>query len=107
SVVHCFPGTRAEAEACLAAGCDVSVSGIVTFKNADDVRDAARAVPSDRLHVETDSPFLAPVPHRGRRNEPAYVAVVGEFVAALRGVATEELCATTSSNSARLFGLRD
>ena len=105
TVVHCFTGTRADAEACLASGCDVSVSGIVTFKTADELREAARAVPAERLHVETDSPFLAPVPHRGRPNEPAYVAVVGEYVAGLRGVEATDLAAQTSANGARLFGL--
>jgi TatD DNase family protein len=105
SVVHCFTGTARDAENCLAAGCDISVSGIVTFKNAEQLRDAARLVPLERLHVETDSPFLAPVPHRGRANEPAYVAVVGEFVARLRGEDVAELRAATSANSARLFKL--
>lgn len=105
SVVHCFTGTPADAEACLELGCDISVSGIVTFKNADDLRDAVCLVPRDRLHVETDSPFLAPVPHRGRANEPAFVADVGQFVAELRGEDVATLRAATSANSARLFGL--
>jgi len=104
TVIHCFTGTPADAEGCLDLGCDISISGVVTFKNAEDLREAARLVPLDRLHVETDSPFLAPVPHRGRPNQPAFVAVVGEFVAALRGEDPAVLREATSANSARLFG---
>jgi TatD DNase family protein len=103
TVIHCFTGTPAEAEACLELGCDISLSGIVTFKNADELRAAAQLVPLDRLHVETDSPFLAPVPHRGRKNEPAWVSLVGEYVATLRGEDPEVVRAATSRNSARLF----
>jgi TatD DNase family protein len=105
TVIHCFTGTPDDAERCLAIGCDISISGIVTFKNADSLRDAARLVPLNRLHVETDSPFLAPVPHRGRANEPAYVSAVGQFVAELRGEDVDTLRAATSANSARLFAL--
>jgi TatD DNase family protein len=105
TVIHCFTGTPGEAERCLEIGCDISISGIVTFKNADPLREAAKLVPLDRLHVETDSPFLAPVPYRGRKNEPSYVAVVGEYVAALRDEDPEALRAATSANSARLFNL--
>jgi TatD DNase family protein len=105
TVIHCFAGTPGEAEGCLEIGCDISISGIVTFKNADPLREAAKLVPLDRLHVETDSPFLAPVPYRGRKNEPSYVAVVGEYVAALRDEDPEALRAATSANSARLFNL--
>lgn len=105
TVIHCFTGTPEDAEGCLERGCDVSISGIVTFKNAEVLRAAARLVPLARLHVETDSPFLAPVPHRGRPNEPAYVAAVGAFLAELRGEPVEALRAATAANSARLFGL--
>jgi TatD DNase family protein len=104
-VIHCFTGTPRDAENCLAAGCDISVSGIVTFKNAESLREAVRLVPLDRLHVETDSPFLAPVPHRGEANEPGFVRVVGEFVASLRGEEVEVVRAATSANTARLFQL--
>jgi len=103
TVIHCFTGTPDEATQCLARGCDISLSGVVTFKNAEILRDAARVIPLDRLHVETDSPFLAPVPHRGRANEPALVSVVGEFLAQWRGIDVEELRVATSRNSARLF----
>jgi TatD DNase family protein len=105
TVIHCFTGTPDDALGCLERGCDISISGIVTFKNADALREAARLVPLDRLHVETDSPFLAPVPYRGRKNEPAYVSVVGEYVAALRGEDSVALRSATAANSARLFKL--
>ena len=105
TVIHCFTGTPDDVAACLSLGCDISIAGVVTFKNAQLVRDAVRLVPLDRLHVETDSPFLAPVPHRGRPNEPALVAVVGEFVAGLRGEPVDEFRRQTSANTARLFRL--
>ena len=105
TVIHCFTGTPLEALACLERGCDISISGVVTFKNAESLREAARLVPLDRLHVETDSPFLAPVPHRGRPNEPARVRVVGEFLAELRGERVEDVRRETSKNTARLFQL--
>jgi TatD DNase family protein len=89
----------------LERGCDISLSGVVTFKNAESLREAARLVPLERLHVETDSPFLAPVPFRGRPNEPAMVSVVGEFLAELRGEDVDEVRRQTSQNSARLFKL--
>ena len=107
TVIHCFTGTPDDAAGCLARGCDISVAGVVTFKNAQTLRDAVCTVPLERLHVETDSPFLAPVPHRGRPNEPAWVRVVGEFVAALRGEDEEVVRRATSANTARLFGLPD
>jgi len=105
TVIHCFTGGPADAEGCLEWGCDISISGIVTFKNAETLREAARLVPLDRLHVETDAPFLAPVPHRGRPNEPAYVSLVGEYVAQLRGEAIDDVRRATAANSARLFAL--
>ncbi len=105
TVIHCFTGGPAEAEGCLALGCDISVAGVVTFKNSGELRDAVRLTPLERLHVETDSPFLAPVPFRGRPNEPAHVATVGEFVAQLRGEELDIVRRATSDNSAWLFGL--
>ena len=105
TVIHCFTGTPDDAERCLALGCDISISGVITFKNAGSLRDAAKLVPIDRLHVETDSPFLAPVPHRGKSNEPAFVSVVGTYVAELRGDEVEALKSATSANSTRLFRL--
>ena len=107
TVIHCFTGSPSEAVKCLEQGCDISISGVVTFKNADTLREAARLVPLERLHVETDSPFLAPVPHRGRANEPALVSVVGEYLAQLRGEDVEVVRQATSKNSARLFNICD
>jgi TatD DNase family protein len=105
TVIHCFTGTTADAEACLDLGCDISISGVVTFKNAESLREATKIVPLNRLHVETDSPFLAPVPHRGKPNEPAFVSIVGEFVARLRGEEVSAFRDATARNTARLFGL--
>ncbi|MFM8388451.1 MAG: TatD family hydrolase, partial [Actinomycetota bacterium] len=103
TVMHCFSGGPTEAKLCLDRGMFLSFSGIVTFKNAGDLRDAALMCPEDSLLVETDSPYLAPVPHRGKQNQPAFVAVVGNAVAKLRGVAPEHLAATTSANARRAF----
>jgi TatD DNase family protein len=105
TVIHCFTGGPTEAARCLEMGCDISIAGVVTFKNAEELREALRVVPLSRLHVETDSPFLAPVPLRGRTNEPANVAVVGNFVAGVLGLGADELRAATAANSARLFAL--
>ncbi len=102
-VIHCFTGDRAMAARAVAVGFHVSLSGIVTFPKALELKEVARAVPLDRLLIETDSPFLAPVPHRGGRNEPARVRHVAETVAALRGVPLQELADATSRNFARLF----
>jgi TatD DNase family protein len=104
-VIHCFTGDRADARRYLDLGFHVSVAGIVTFKNAEPLRDAVRSVPRDRLLVETDAPYLAPVPHRGRRNEPAHVRVVAEAVAAVRGETLEDVAAATAANARRLFRL--
>ena len=104
-MIHCFTGTPEDAERCLDLGCDISISGVVTFKNAESLREATKLVPLDRLHVETDSPFLAPVPYRGRTNEPSHVAVVGAFVAQLRDEDLEVVRDATAANSARLFHL--
>jgi TatD DNase family protein len=102
-VLHCFSSGRALAEAALDLGFYISISGIVTFRNADDLRAIVRDVPLDRLLVETDAPYLAPVPYRGRRNEPAYVAATAAAVAALKGVEPEALAAATTDNFFRLF----
>lgn len=102
-VLHCFSSGRALAEAALALGFYISISGIVTFRNAEELRAIVRDVPLDRLLVETDAPYLAPVPYRGRRNEPAYVATTANAVAALKEIAPEELAALTTENFFRLF----
>jgi TatD DNase family protein len=105
-VFHCFTGGPEEARLALEMGAYLSFSGIVTFKNATDIRAAATMCPSDRLLVETDAPYLAPVPHRGDMNEPAHVAVVGAALAALRNTTEEEVAATTSANATKAFHLR-
>jgi TatD DNase family protein len=102
---HCFSGDRQEADAIVERGGYLSIPGIVTFKTADEMRAVAAAVPEDRLLVETDSPFLAPVPFRGKRNEPAHTAVVGSFVATLRGVDPATLAAQTTANALRFYGI--
>ncbi len=104
-VIHCFTGNWPRAKAYLDLGLDLSVAGVVTFKTAEDLRDAVRRTPRDRLLVETDSPFLAPLPHRGKRNEPAYVAKTAEKVAELWGTTVEEVGEVTTRNAARLFRL--
>jgi len=96
TVFHCFTGGPAEADRCLQLGAVISFSGIVTFPGAEDVREAVRACPLDRMMVETDSPYLAPVPHRGRKNRPGLVGVVGARLAEIRGVAPEEIARATT-----------
>jgi TatD DNase family protein len=104
-VMHCFTETQEVAEAALALGFHVSFSGIVTFKNAGKLRDVARAVPLHRLLIETDSPYLAPVPHRGKTNRPGLVRHVAEEIARLRNTSLESLATATTGNFFRLFGL--
>jgi TatD DNase family protein len=103
TIIHCFSGGPNEARACLDRGAYLSFSGIVTFKNATDLREAAKICPLDRLLVETDSPFLAPVPHRGRPNEPAHVGIVGTSIADLRGHDVVDFSSITSANALRAF----
>ncbi|MEI6810115.1 MAG: TatD family hydrolase [bacterium] len=103
-VIHCFTGDIAFARKVLDIGLHVSFSGIVTFRNADTLREAARFVPADRLLIETDSPFLAPVPHRGKSNEPMFVPDVAKMLAEVRGCSIEEIAGVTSRNAAALFG---
>src|SRR5437870_6643671 len=102
-VMHCFSSGRALAEAALALGFYISISGIVTFRNAEDLRAIVRDVPLNRLLVETDAPYLAPVPYRGKRNEPAFVAATAGAVADLKGIEPDELAAVTTDNFFRLF----
>lgn len=105
TVIHCFTGGPDEARRCLELGAYLSFSGIVTFKNAAAVREAALLCPPERILVETDAPFLAPVPHRGRPNEPALVAVVGTALAELRGERVADFAEQTSANAAAAFAL--
>ncbi|HOZ47275.1 MAG TPA: TatD family hydrolase [Candidatus Hydrogenedentes bacterium] len=102
-VMHCFSGSPAFAERCLAWGLHVSFAGNVTFKKADDLREAARAVPIDRILVETDSPYLAPQPLRGQRCEPLYVEHTARLLADIKGVPFDEFCARTTANARRVF----
>lgn len=104
-VLHCFTESWEMAAAAMELGFYVSISGIVTFNSADNVRDVARRLPDDRLLVETDSPWLAPVPHRGRPNEPAHVVETLAFLARLRDCSSADLAAGTSRNFRRLFGV--
>lgn len=104
-VLHCFTEDWAMARAALDLGYYISLSGIVTFRNADALREVARQVPADRLLVETDSPYLAPVPHRGKANLPQYVREVAEFIAQVRGQSFESLAQQTTDNFRRLFPL--
>ncbi len=103
-VLHCFTGSRKLAEIALDLGFYISMSGIVTFKSARDLQDVAKIIPDDRLLVETDAPFLAPVPNRGKVCEPAFVADTAAFVATLRDQPFDELARTTTANFFRLFG---
>lgn len=102
-VLHCFTEDLATAKALLDLGFYISFSGIVTFRNAEPLREVARYVPLDRMLVETDSPYLAPVPHRGKENQPAYVRDVAEYLAVLKGVSLENLAEATTANFSRLF----
>jgi TatD DNase family protein len=104
-VMHCFTETWDVARAALELGFHISISGIVTFKNAHDVKDVARRVPLDRLLIETDAPYLAPVPFRGKRNQPAYVPHVAAEIARLRGISLDEVGNATTANFFRLFGI--
>ena len=102
-VLHCFTENEDMAKKALDLGFYISISGIVTFKNAEEIRNVVRKLPLDRLLVETDSPYLAPVPYRGKQNQPAYTREVCEYVAALKGVSIEEMARVTTENFERLF----
>ncbi len=102
-IIHCFTGTLAFAEAAIELGFYISFSGVVTFKKAEDLRLAAKALPIEKILIETDSPFLAPVPFRGRRNEPVYVVEVARAIGEIRGLPTDEVGRITSENFKRIF----
>jgi TatD DNase family protein len=105
-VMHCFTETWEVAEAALAMGFYISFSGIVTFKNAKQIKEVAQRVPLERILIETDAPYLAPAPHRGKLNQPAYVKHVAEEIALLRGISADEVGQRTTENCMCLFGLR-
>lgn len=102
-LLHCFTSSMELAKSALDCGFDISISGVVTFKNADTLREVVKFVPIDRLHVETDAPFLAPAPHRGKSNVPRFVLHTAEMVAGLKGVTLEALAEQTVANAHRLF----
>lgn len=102
-VMHCFTETLEVAEQAMELGFHISFSGIVTFKNAKQLKEVAKAVPLERMLIETDAPYLAPVPHRGKVNEPAYVRHVAEEIALLRGISIDEVAQATTANFCRLF----
>jgi TatD DNase family protein len=104
-IIHCFTGTRQFAEAALDLGFLISFSGVVTFKKAEDLRNTAKNLPLEKILIETDAPFLAPIPHRGKRNEPAYVVETAKALAELRQIAPEEVGRATSENFKRLFDM--
>src|SRR5438105_13839480 len=106
-ILHCFTGTREHADSALEMGFMISFAGNITFPKAQQIRDVAKEVPLDRLLIETDSPFLAPIPKRGKRNEPAFVKEVARQLGELRGLSTEEIGHETSSNFYRFFSLRE
>jgi TatD DNase family protein len=103
AVLHCFSSGRMLAETAIALGHYVSFSGILTFKNSQEIRDIARDLPADRILVETDAPYLAPPPHRGKRNEPAFVVHTADVLAEVRGISIEQIAALTTENFFRLF----
>ena len=103
TIIHCFSGGPNEAQECLDRGAYLSFSGIVTFKTAHELREAALLCPLDKILIETDSPFLAPIPHRGRPNEPAHVGLVGTAIADLRGLDVAEFASITSANALAAF----
>ena len=105
TIFHCFTGGEPEARACVERGAYLSFSGIVTFKTANDVREAAQWCPPEYMLIETDAPFLAPVPHRGKPNQPALVSTVGTFIADLRGEPVAQLAHTTTANARLAFPL--
>lgn len=104
-VLHCFSGSLEMAGECLKMGFYISIAGPVTFGNANKLREVAVKIPLDRLLIETDAPYLTPEPHRGKRNESAYVACVGKRIAELRGITVQELAEATTANAKRLFGI--
>lgn len=106
-VLHCYTGTMDTAKRLLDLGLMISFSGIVTFRNADALREVAREIPGDRLLIETDTPYLTPVPHRGKPNEPCYLPAVAAVLAKVRGLSLAELAETTSDNARHLFACFD
>lgn len=103
-VIHCFSGTKPFAQACLELGFYISFSGILTFKNAQEIRDVAKLTPLDRILVETDAPYLAPVPYRGKPNESMFLPHTGNLLAEIKGLSREEMASATTQNARQCFG---
>ena len=106
-IMHCFSGSVEFAQDCIKAGYYIALGGVVTFKNAVKMKDVARSIPLDRLLLETDAPYLTPVPHRGEENQPAYVKFVAEDIATLRQTSFEEIATITTQNAERIFNFKD
>jgi TatD DNase family protein len=104
--MHCFTGDTELARRCLDLGFTLSFGGVATFPKGAEIREAARITPADRLLIETDSPYLAPVPHRGKRNEPSFVTHTATRLAEVRGLTLEELAAQTTANFERIFNVK-
>ena len=104
-VIHCFSGTQPFGQACIDIGFYISFSGILTFKTAEDLRTAAKAFPLDRLLIETDSPYLAPIPYRGKKCEPSMVRMTAQKLAEVKGLLVEEVARATTANARRVFRL--
>lgn len=104
-VMHCFTGTQQEALKSIELGFNISFSGIITFKNAEDLRATVKVIPEDKLLIETDCPFLAPVPHRGKKNEPSFLPHTAAVIAASRGTTLDHIAQITTQNAIRFFGL--
>ncbi len=102
-LIHCFTGTQKLADAALELGLNISISGVVTFKSAQPLRDVVQSLPIDRIHIETDAPFLAPIPYRGRKNEPSYMVETAKKVAELKEVSLEDLAKQVQKNTEKLF----
>lgn len=105
-VMHCFTGNPEQARECLDLGFHLAFGGVTTFPKAAEIREAARITPSNRLLLETDAPYLAPIPHRGKRNEPAFVAHTAQTIAGVRGISVEQLAADTTANFMRIFEVK-
>src|SRR5699024_10654729 len=104
-IMHCFSGSIQEMETCLAMNFYISLAGPVTFKNAIEIKEVAKVVPLNRLLIETDAPYLAPHPHRGKRTEPAYVTLIAKEIASLKEISYEELAEQTTENARILFNV--
>ena len=106
-VMHCFSGSKGEMHKCIDMGLYVSIAGVVTFPKAGELKEIAKAVPLEKLLIETDAPYLAPQPVRGKRNEPSYMKYTVDEIAAIRGISKQSLIKATTENSISLFNLQD